>query len=102
MSDAQPPIEPEPQPAGSPSRRPLVIGIVAGAVRVAPSPVVDTHGFSNVPPSGTVPTRLTPERTMTGIDVLQAEGFARLAGRKIGLLTNHTGRTRSGQSTIDA
>ena len=41
-------------------------------------------------------------RTMTGIDVLQAEGFSRLAGRKVGLLTNHTGRTRGGQSTIDA
>lgn len=79
-----------------------IANIVGGAIRVAPTAVVDTHAFSAVAPTGTVPTRLAPVRTMTGIDVLQAEGFARLAGRKIGLLTNHTGRTRSGQSTIDA
>src|SRR5205085_4554806 len=40
--------------------------------------------------------------TLAGIDVLQAEGFAPLRGKRIGLLTNHTGRTRSGRSTIDA
>ncbi|MBI3262683.1 MAG: DUF1343 domain-containing protein, partial [Acidobacteria bacterium] len=39
---------------------------------------------------------------LTGIDVLASEGFARLKGKRVGLLTNHTGRTRSGQSTIDA
>jgi uncharacterized protein YbbC (DUF1343 family)/CubicO group peptidase (beta-lactamase class C family) len=38
---------------------------------------------------------------MTGIDVLRAERFSRLAGRKVGLLTNHTGRARDGASTID-
>jgi uncharacterized protein YbbC (DUF1343 family) len=79
-----------------------IANIVGGAIRVAPMAVVDTHAFSAVAPTGTVPTRLAPARTMTGIDVLQAEGFSRLTGRKVGLLTNHTGRTRSGQSTIDA
>jgi uncharacterized protein YbbC (DUF1343 family)/CubicO group peptidase (beta-lactamase class C family) len=38
---------------------------------------------------------------LTGIDVLRAEGFARLAGKKIALLTNHTGVARDGTSTID-
>jgi uncharacterized protein YbbC (DUF1343 family) len=33
--------------------------------------------------------------------VLAAEGFARLKGKRIGLLTNHTGRSRDGASTID-
>ena len=37
----------------------------------------------------------------TGIDVLRAEGFARLAGAKVALLTNHTGVARDGTSTID-
>jgi uncharacterized protein YbbC (DUF1343 family)/CubicO group peptidase (beta-lactamase class C family) len=37
----------------------------------------------------------------TGIDVLARENFARLKGRKVGLVTNHTGRDRDGQSTID-
>ncbi|HEY8503610.1 MAG TPA: exo-beta-N-acetylmuramidase NamZ domain-containing protein, partial [Gemmataceae bacterium] len=38
---------------------------------------------------------------LTGIDVLAREDFARLKGRKVGLVTNHTGRDREGRSTID-
>src|SRR6185436_16116935 len=41
------------------------------------------------------------EPVLAGIDVLAAEGFARLRGKRVGLLTNHTGRSRSGESTID-
>ncbi len=37
----------------------------------------------------------------TGIDVLRQEGFARLAGRHVGLVTNQTGRASDGASTID-
>jgi uncharacterized protein YbbC (DUF1343 family) len=37
----------------------------------------------------------------TGIDVLRASGFAALKGLKVGLLTNHTGRARDGEATID-
>lgn len=37
----------------------------------------------------------------TGIDVLAAEKFARLKGKTIGLVTNHTGRSRDGVATID-
>ncbi|MCY4187960.1 MAG: DUF1343 domain-containing protein, partial [Bryobacterales bacterium] len=37
----------------------------------------------------------------TGLDVLAAEGFARLRGKKIGLLTNHTGIDRSRRRNID-
>lgn len=40
-------------------------------------------------------------RVLTGIDVLRGEGFARLSGRRVGLLTNHTGLARDGVSTID-
>jgi uncharacterized protein YbbC (DUF1343 family)/CubicO group peptidase (beta-lactamase class C family) len=43
----------------------------------------------------------TPAATTTGIDVLEAEGFARLRGKRIGLVTNQTGRSRKGDSTID-
>ena len=38
---------------------------------------------------------------LSGIDVLAAEGFARLKGKRIGLVTNHTGRARDGKTTID-
>ena len=37
----------------------------------------------------------------TGIDVLREEGFERLRGRHIGLITNATGRARDGTSTVD-
>jgi uncharacterized protein YbbC (DUF1343 family)/CubicO group peptidase (beta-lactamase class C family) len=38
---------------------------------------------------------------LNGIDVLKADGFKLLRGRKVGLVTNHTGRTVDGESTID-
>ena len=50
--------------------------------------------------SGAVPPRqLRP--VLTGIDVLRADGFAPLRGKRIGLVTNHTGLTRDGATTID-
>ncbi len=36
-----------------------------------------------------------------GIDVIKRGNFARLKGRKIGLIANHTGRDREGTSTIE-
>jgi len=41
------------------------------------------------------------EPVLTGIDMLAAERFARLKGKRVGLLTNQTGRSSSGESTID-
>lgn len=40
-----------------------------------------------------------PGDVLTGIDVLAAEGFKTLAGRQIGLITNHTGVNREGVPT---
>jgi uncharacterized protein YbbC (DUF1343 family) len=37
----------------------------------------------------------------TGIDVLEAEHFASLAGKHVGLITNASGRASDGQRTID-
>jgi len=39
--------------------------------------------------------------TKNGIDVLESRRFADLEGKKIGLVTNHTGRNLAGKSTID-
>src|SRR6185369_10109829 len=47
------------------------------------------------------PAAPTHAPVLAGIDVLAAEGFARLKGKRIGLLTNQTGRSRDGASTID-
>jgi len=40
-------------------------------------------------------------QVLTGIDVLERDGFKQLAGKKIGLVTNHTGKNRDGRQTID-
>jgi uncharacterized protein YbbC (DUF1343 family) len=40
-------------------------------------------------------------QVLAGIDVLARENFARLKGKHVGLVTNHTGRARDGRSTID-
>jgi len=40
-------------------------------------------------------------QVLTGIDVLERDGFKPLAGLRIGLVTNQTGRDRAGRSTID-
>ena len=40
-------------------------------------------------------------KVLTGIDVLERDGFKQLAGLKLGLVTNHTGRNREGRATID-
>lgn len=42
-----------------------------------------------------------PGHTLTGIDVLEQENFATLAGKHVGLITNQTGMDRNGRSTID-
>jgi uncharacterized protein YbbC (DUF1343 family)/CubicO group peptidase (beta-lactamase class C family) len=42
-----------------------------------------------------------PPQALNGIDVLIKENFAALKGRRVGLITNHTGRDRDGNSTID-
>ena len=40
-------------------------------------------------------------QVLTGIDVLERDGFKQLAGMRVGLVTNQTGRDRSGRQTID-
>jgi len=42
-----------------------------------------------------------PGETLTGLDVLEQENFAPLAGRHVGLITNQTGQDRQGHNTID-
>jgi uncharacterized protein YbbC (DUF1343 family)/CubicO group peptidase (beta-lactamase class C family) len=49
---------------------------------------------ADVPSAGIAP-------VLAGIDVLQKEQFKRLAGRNIGLVTNHTGKAIDGTPTID-
>jgi uncharacterized protein YbbC (DUF1343 family)/CubicO group peptidase (beta-lactamase class C family) len=49
--------------------------------------------------NGTVPFGAEAARVLPGIDVLERDRFAALKGRRVGLITNHTGVNRAGVST---
>ncbi|MGH9218423.1 MAG: serine hydrolase, partial [Vicinamibacterales bacterium] len=53
------------------------------------------------PPSRTTVVNRRDEPVLTGIDVLVRDGFKPLRGKRIGLITNHTGKSRDGIATID-
>jgi uncharacterized protein YbbC (DUF1343 family)/CubicO group peptidase (beta-lactamase class C family) len=95
------------QPADVTSLRGRVSSIVASSIL---APVVEASAAPHTPslPSNAREpfSRLTLSRARTlpslnGIDVLARDGFALLKGRRVGLITNHTGRDREGRSTID-
>jgi uncharacterized protein YbbC (DUF1343 family) len=46
------------------------------------------------------PRRRGARRVLTGLDVLQRDGFRLLAGRRVGLITNQTGLSRRGVSNV--
>ena len=69
--------------AGSPSRLRREVASLAAAAIVHPG------------------TMIRPA-VACGVDVLARDGFRPLVGKRVGLVTNHTGRTREGISTIDA
>lgn len=84
--------------------RSKIASVAASAVMDVPQSIVrhetamNGHDFG---PSGTPPPPPPPLPVETGIDVLRAEGFAPLRGKRIGLLTNHTGVASDGETTID-
>jgi uncharacterized protein YbbC (DUF1343 family)/CubicO group peptidase (beta-lactamase class C family) len=86
--------------------RARVATIVASALKQLPDEAVLRAGRltgTDFGAAGTAPRRgdEADGRTLNGIDVLRADGFKLLKGRKVGLLTNHTGRARTGEATID-
>ncbi|HPT28711.1 MAG TPA: DUF1343 domain-containing protein, partial [Bryobacteraceae bacterium] len=94
-------VHPNLRPAISPLRS-KVATVVAAAVGLTRQDVSLT-GYGEI--SAYTPVRRHMARTaevLTGIDVLVSENFARLKGKKIALITNHTGRTRDGKRNIDA
>lgn len=52
---------------------------------------------------GTVVEKLhqAPERVQTGLDALEAEGFARLRGKRVAVVTNQTTINREGKALLD-
>ncbi len=83
------------------SARPLnrgAIGVIVNEEHGLEGRATPDHGLEG---------RATPDRgpqggaTRCGIDVLVEQKFRPLRNKKVGLVTNHTGRTRGGASTID-
>ncbi|MFY9556945.1 MAG: exo-beta-N-acetylmuramidase NamZ domain-containing protein [Blastocatellia bacterium] len=88
--------------------RSLVASIVAGAITEPPhAPIFKAlktpPQFVDAPRA--VITRAIPtgalHPVLNGIDVLARDGYRQLEGRRVGLITNHTGRDREGRSTIE-
>jgi uncharacterized protein YbbC (DUF1343 family) len=69
----------------------LVLGLVAAGARAAAEP---SAAFA-------LPRVEVPTHVMLGIDVLEAEGFAPLRGKRLGLLTQRAGVDSRGVSTVD-
>ncbi|MBK9164192.1 MAG: DUF1343 domain-containing protein [Acidobacteria bacterium] len=61
----------------------------------------DTTNLSGAAVSISAPPRVTYGPVLNGIDILEKNGFRDLEGKRIGLVTNHTGRNLAGKSTID-
>jgi uncharacterized protein YbbC (DUF1343 family) len=68
----------------------------AQADATEPAPVPASAGSAREPTYADRPARVLP-----GIDVLEADAFAPLNGRRIGIITNHSGRDTAGRRTID-
>ena len=83
--------------------RARVATIVGSALIDVPRDNAVRMAFNRQPFDSQTPAVAPPAQTavMSGIDVLRADGFKALAGLRIGLVTNHTGRARDGAATID-
>ncbi len=105
-----PRIDPK-QPADVNSLRGRVASIVAASIVAPPYSVkastVGAVGEAQTPQRAAIDDR--PGRPLSaptaaafnGIDVLERDGFELLKGKRVGLITNQTGRDRDGHSTID-
>jgi uncharacterized protein YbbC (DUF1343 family)/CubicO group peptidase (beta-lactamase class C family) len=85
------------KPADVNSLRGRVASVVAASViegwKRPISPISPTGPVSHIAPISS--------DVKNGIDVLKRDGFALLKDKRVGLITNHTGRDREGNSTID-
>lgn len=102
-----PKLDPK-KPADVSSLRGRVSSIVASAITSAPFSGKGTNRPNDGPLTGRQLDKLIPlasasslSQTLNGIDVLKRDGFALLKGKRVGLITNHTGRDRDGNPTID-
>ena len=83
--------------------RARVATVVGAAIVNPPSDALRTARLTggDLLAPGPAPAPRAAVPVLNGIDVLKAENFRLLQGRKVGLVTNHTGRAITGEATID-
>ena len=79
--------------------RSLVANVVAAALTDVDLEKIRGANRSNPRKAPGQPPR--PSKVLTGLDVLARDGFQRFAGKKVGLITNHTGIDRQGRRNVD-
>jgi uncharacterized protein YbbC (DUF1343 family) len=94
-----PKLDPK-KPADVSSLRGRVATIVAASI-TDQTEWRTNNTFAASPLSHRPPTTNHQPPTLNGIDVLARDGFASLKGKRVGLITNHTGKDQSGNTTID-
>jgi uncharacterized protein YbbC (DUF1343 family)/CubicO group peptidase (beta-lactamase class C family) len=67
--------------------------VLLSLARVTTANSANTAASAMLPPADA--------QVLTGVDVLERDNFKQLAGLRVGLVTNHTGRDRAGRQTID-
>jgi len=85
----------------------LLVGMLGCSSSQPPTRPAQAPSRPNLTPKGpapvlkTTPANEIPFPVMLGIDVLEAQGFAAVKGKRIGLLTHPAGVNRRGVSSID-
>lgn len=92
-------VHPHLKPAISPLRS-KVASVAAAGLDLAGVPAASV--LSSVSSTGEAKPKQRTAKVLTGIDVLLQDKFPELKGKRVGLITNHTGLTRDGKRNIDA
>jgi uncharacterized protein YbbC (DUF1343 family) len=87
----------------TPLRAKVATIVAAALVDPGPIPTRLTQYWTLNPGAVTTPavTRAASQPVLSGLDVARADSFSMLKGKRVGLVTNHTGISRDRQSTID-
>ncbi|MEN6533669.1 MAG: serine hydrolase, partial [Bryobacteraceae bacterium] len=91
-------VHPKRRPPVTPLRK-SVATIVAASLNMS-IPAVSITGYNEVLP-GIRRAVARNGKTQTGLDVLVAQHFEPFAGKRVGLITNHTGLDRNGRRSVD-
>jgi uncharacterized protein YbbC (DUF1343 family)/CubicO group peptidase (beta-lactamase class C family) len=95
-----PKLDPK-KPADVSSLRGRIATIVTAAITAPPFGATTIASRELMPKATDYRLPTTDYSSLNGIDVLARDNFAILKGKRVGLITNHTGKDRSGKTTID-